>query len=272
MTDETPDILAAEYVLGTLDAVERAQVEALAESDPVFARMVKDWEKRLGELHAMVDAVEPPPETWQRIRFRLGAGDRREPLRLPELPPREPDPAVVVDLRTRMGRWRNLARGLGALAAVLALVVAGAAIGLLPLGRPRPVEIARPAGPAAPAGPQAAPRFVAVLQRDAASPAFIVTVDVAARSLTVRRVAAEPESGKSYELWLVSDRYPAPRSLGVLGNADFTAPPTLAAYDPDTISRATYAVSLEPEGGSPTGAPTGPVLFTGKLVETVPPR
>jgi anti-sigma-K factor RskA len=29
-------------------------------------------------------------------------------------------------------------------------------------------------------------------------------------------------------------------------------------------------VSLEPEGGSPTGLPTGPVLFTGKLVQATP--
>ena len=44
-----------------------------------------------------------------------------------------------------------------------------------------------------------------------------------------------------------------------------------ANYDAVTINRATYAVSLEPEGGSPTGAPTGPVLFTGKLLQVTPP-
>ena len=266
--DQTPDVLAAEYVLGTLDADERAQVEALLESDPAFARMVKDWERRLGELHAMVDAVEPPPESWQRIRFRLGAGDRREPLRLPELPPRAAAPAEVIELRRRIDRWRAVAAGVSALAAVLAGVVVVAALGLLPLGgsAPRPADIARPAEPK-PAEPAAESRFVAVLQRDAASPAFIVTVDVATRSLTVRRVAAEAESGKSYELWLVSDRFPAPRSLGLVGTQDFTAGRVLTGFDPDTISNATYAVSLEPEGGSPTGQPTGPVLFAGKLIQ-----
>ena len=43
--------------------------------------------------------------------------------------------------------------------------------------------------------------------------------------------------------------------------------PTLAAYSPQMIEQATLAVSLEPEGGSPTGAPTGPVLFAGKLIQ-----
>lgn len=63
--------LAAEYVLGTLEADERAQAQALIESDPEFAALVQYWERRLGELHAMVDAIEPPAETWERLTARL---------------------------------------------------------------------------------------------------------------------------------------------------------------------------------------------------------
>lgn len=98
-----------------------------------------------------------------------------------------------------------------------------------------------------------------------------MTVDLAQRSLTVRRVSAEEKTGKSYELWLVSDKFPAPRSLGVIGADEFTQVPALNAYDQSTIENATFAVSLEPEGGSPTGTATGPVLFSGKLLEAVPP-
>jgi anti-sigma-K factor RskA len=58
----------------------------------------------------------------------------------------------------------------------------------------------------------------------------------------------------------------------VVGASEFTRSATLASYEPDTISAATFAVSLEPENGSPTGAPTGPVLWLGKLVESVPPE
>jgi anti-sigma-K factor RskA len=114
-------------------------------------------------------------------------------------------------------------------------------------------------------------RFVAVLQSSPDAPAFIMTVDLAQRSLTVRRVSAEEQAGKSYELWLVSDKYPAPRSLGLIGTREFTQVPALQAYDRNTIENATFAVSLEPEGGSPTGVATGPVLFSGKLLEAVPP-
>ena len=78
--------------------------------------------------------------------------------------------------------------------------------------------------------PERPNRFTAVLQRDAASPAFILTVDLADRTMTVRRVAADDPVGKSYELWLVSNRFPAPRSLGVVQPGEFTQPPQLASY------------------------------------------
>jgi anti-sigma-K factor RskA len=154
----------------------------------------------------------------------------------------------------------------GAIAAALALFLVTDALRpeLLPKRlRRAPVEVAVRA-------PVAASQFVAVLQRDAASPAFIMTVDTATKSFTVRRVSAEREAGKDYELWLVSDRFAGPRSLGVIGDAEFTRA-ALSSYDQDTINSATFAVSVEPTGGSTTGAPTGPVVFAGKLVEAVPP-
>ncbi|MEH2510448.1 anti-sigma-K factor RskA [Nitrobacteraceae bacterium AZCC 1564] len=121
----------------------------------------------------------------------------------------------------------------------------------------------------APPAPQAA-QFVALLQQDVSTPAFILTVDTKAKTFTVRKVGATPQPGKSYELWLVSDRLQRPWSLGVIGGADFTIRASTASYDPDMISKATYAVTLEPEGGSPTGIPTGQIIYTGKLIETVP--
>jgi anti-sigma-K factor RskA len=112
--------------------------------------------------------------------------------------------------------------------------------------------------------------FVAVLQKDAASPAFILTVDLAAKSFNVRSVSAEPQPGKSYELWLVSDKFPAPKSLGLLGPGTFNTRRSLAPYDPALVSNATFAVSVEPQGGSPSGLPTGPVVYAGKLIQAPP--
>jgi anti-sigma-K factor RskA len=119
--------------------------------------------------------------------------------------------------------------------------------------------------------PTPSAQFVALLQKDSASPAFILTVDGTTKNFTVRRVGATPEPGKSFELWLVSEKLQRPRSLGVIGGNDFTTRPALASYDTDIVNKATYAVTLEPEGGSPTGVATGPIVFTGKLIEAVPP-
>ena len=113
-------------------------------------------------------------------------------------------------------------------------------------------------------------RLVAVLQQQPTAPAFLVTLDTQQRKLFVRRVSATPEAGKSYELWLISSRLGAPRSLGVVGSEEFTERPLAGNYDVDTLRTASFAVSLEPAGGSKSGAPTGPVLFTGKAVEIAP--
>src|ERR1700729_4056119 len=79
MYDDDRDALAAEYVLGTLSADERDQAEALLAIDPGFAEIVRVWERRLGELNVMVEAVEPPPEVWDKIRTEIdGVGQRGE--------------------------------------------------------------------------------------------------------------------------------------------------------------------------------------------------
>ena len=110
-----------------------------------------------------------------------------------------------------------------------------------------------------------------MLQKEGGAPAFILTVDGATKNFTVRKVGAEPEPGKSFELWLISDKLPHPRSLGVIGASDFNASPVLASYDASIINAATYAVTVEQAGGSPDGVPHSTPVFTGKLIETVPP-
>jgi anti-sigma-K factor RskA len=114
-------------------------------------------------------------------------------------------------------------------------------------------------------------QYVALLQGQNGGPAFILTVDGATRNFTVRKVGASPEPGKSYELWLISDQLPRPRSLGVIGANDFTSRAVLASFDADVVNAATFAVTIEQAGGSPNGQPTSSPVFAGKLIETVPP-
>lgn len=277
--------LAAEYALGTLDADERAQVETMMSVDKDFTAMVEAWQHRLGALNQMVGSVEPSPELWDRIKAAAGLSEPQSPLVLPDAPPPPPpaapevsEPAAAVDtsnvirLSAQARRWRNIATFTTAIAAALVAMIATQVYqpdllpdGLRPKVRTQVVEVKTPAVPT----PSA--QYVALLQKDSGSPAFILTVDGTTKNFTVRRVGATPEPGKSYELWLVSDKLQRPRSLGVIGGNDFTTRPALASYDTDTVNKATYAVTVEPEGGSPTGVATGPIVFTGKLIEAVPP-
>ena len=275
--------LAAEYALGTLDADERAQVETMMSVDKEFSAMVEAWQQKLGVLNQMVGSVEPRPEVWDRIKTAIGHSEPQAPLLLPDAPPpalatdigetaAPVDTSNVIQLSARARRWRNLATLTTAIAAALVAMIATQLYapdrlpdGLRPKVRTQVVEVKTTVTPP-PSG-----QFVALLQKDSTSPAFILTVDGASKNFTVRRVGATPEPGKSFELWLVSDKLPGARSLGVIGGNDFTTRPALTAYDTDTVNKATYAVTLEPEGGSPTGVATGPVVFTGKLIEAVPP-
>jgi anti-sigma-K factor RskA len=274
--------LAAEYALGTLDAEERAQAEAMMSVDKDFAAMVDAWSTKLGALNQMVGSVEPSPGVWDRIKVAAGLSGAQMPLVLPEAAPPPPAEAAAVEATTVTGpgnvvafpgptrRWRNIATAMTAIAAALIAIVVTQVVrpdllpdSVRPTPRTKVVQV--------PAPPAATPaQYVAVLQKDGGSPAFILTVDGATRNFTVRKVDAAPEPGKSYELWVISDRLGAPRSLGVIGEGDFTARPALAAYDPNIVRNATYAVTVEPSGGSPNGKPSAAPVFAGKLIETVP--
>ncbi len=275
--------LAAEYALGTLDADERAEAETRMSVDKDFAAMVEAWQHKLGVLNQMVGSVEPRPELWNKIKTAIGLSEAQAALMLPATPPAasevvEPaamaDTSNVVRLSAQARRWRNVATFATAIAAALIAMIG---IGvyqpdLLPeaiRAKPRTqvVEVKTPSAPT----PRSA-QYVAVLQKDGGSPAFILTVDGATRNFTVRKVGASAEPGKSFELWLISDKLQRPRSLGVIGNGDFTARPVLASYDNDVINNATYAVTVEQAGGSPDGMPHSAPIFTGKLIETVPAR
>jgi anti-sigma-K factor RskA len=65
------EALAAEYVLGTLDFEERMQARTLLDADEAFAAKVELWEHRFGELHLMVEPVEPEAAIWARIKAKV---------------------------------------------------------------------------------------------------------------------------------------------------------------------------------------------------------
>jgi hypothetical protein len=91
LNEDDLSALAAEYVIGTLDPDERARANALLDLDEGFRALVRAWERRLGELHLMVEPVEPDGQIWDRIRDRLG-------VRAPAPPPFAPQVAATPTL------------------------------------------------------------------------------------------------------------------------------------------------------------------------------
>ena len=217
--------LAAEYVLGTLDADERRAAEARMAADAAFAAAVASWAARLQPLADREAPAAPHPDTLGRILTRI---DGEKPA----------SGDNVVKLRGQVRRWRIATMITGAAAAVLVGVVA--------------LDVTRSPPPT---------EFVAMLTPEGGAPAFVLTVDTAKNTLSIRRVADAAPVDKSYELWAVEPGA-QPKSLGVVQQASFTRD---LPYKPQDL---VFAVSLEPTGGSPTGAPTGPVVFSGPLLQS----
>ena len=232
------DALAAEYVLGTLPAGERASVAARRGREAQLDAAITAWEVRLTPMLAVVPEATPSPQLFDRIRDEIRSGGS-----VVELSAREA--AFARSART----WRAAALGMGALAACLAGVIGWR-------------ELPAPTAPT---------KYVALLQAGSSSPGLMLSVDTAKQVFTVRALSKPQEQGKAYELWLVNDKLPAPKSLGLVpeGNVETRALDN-SGIDRSLFMNATFAVSLEPEGGSPTGQPTGPVLFSGKLYQMTP--
>ncbi len=237
MAIDTDDIdaLAAEFVLGTLDADERAAAETRMSADPAFRAAVGAWQLRLQPLADSASAAgSPSAGLFSRIEQRLA---RETPSNAAAS--RIGDGANVVALQRRVRRWQVSAGIAAAAAAVLLAIVVTDATRVSP----------------------AQTQFVAMLTPDGGKPAFILTVDTVSNTLSVRRVADAAPADKSYELWAVEPGA-KPKSMGVVEQASLTTP---LPYKPQDL---VFAISLEPKGGSPTGVATGPVVFSGPLLQS----
>ncbi|MEE7457780.1 hypothetical protein MPAR168_03330 [Methylorubrum populi] len=244
---EDPDGAAGEYVLGTLPPDERAAFARALEREADLRRAVAAWEARLVPLAAAMPAVTPRPDLWAGIDAKI---DAKIDTTSDSRPVAEAVPASagaddggdrIIRLGRRIGRWRMATGAATALAAGLALWIA----------------VARPPSLDAP------PQYLAVVDRGGALPALIVRVDLKAGVVQVRSLAAETPPDRSLELWYINAGS-APQSLGLV-SAETASLPIPADLRPGTVST-TFAVTVEPPGGAPEGKPTGPAIYSGRLI------
>jgi len=225
------DIVAAEYVLGVLPADERQAASRRIESEPDFARLVERWESDLSPLAVAYPEVEAPASIKAALDRRLFAQSPSAAL----------DESRGRSFLSGLAFWRGLA--IASLAA-LALVVA------LPLLNPPPVT------------PDL--RLVASLAPQDSDVHYFVVYDARTSDVGLSHVTGERAEGRDFELWVI-DGGQAPVSLGVIpagSNVHLAVGDDARRY---IESGAVFAISLEPNGGSPTGQPTGPVVAAGDL-------
>jgi len=225
------DKLAAEYVIGTLRGRARARFDSLLRYDHDLRRIVAAWEARLTPLAAAAGDVAPPARVWQAISRRIAGSARGG------------------------GSWASLAlwRGLAVSSTAFVLILA-AFIGMTP--RPEP--------------PMA---MVAVMNDEKGQPAMVVSWPPmkAMRDphIRIKVVQEHPvmAPGTAWEMWMLPGGKAAPVSMGLIGidrDQVMKVDRALAGRMGEAWG---IAMSVEPAGGSPTGAPTGPVVFKGQCVK-----
>jgi len=228
MNDEL-EVLAAEYVLGTLPEDERLRFEETLGRDPAVREAVRQWREKLVPLDDDATAVVPDPRVWRAIQAATGLSSARAG-----------GSAELILLRRKLVRWRAATVGFATLAAGFAAIAY-----LAPFG-----------------APAAGGRYLAVLDADGQEPALIAALDTETGRIRIRALSAEAPAGHSLELWHVAEGH-APQSLGVLnvvrGEQEIRTGASGAV-------EGTIAVSVEPTGGSPSGSPTGPIVYSGRLV------
>jgi len=254
---QTPEMRAAEYVLGSLDANEHAKVESELAENSALQREVAYWEQRLGHLSLLQAPVEPPAQVWSQIQARTVA----RAVTQPQAHAQSQAQAAANDAPQKQpssGLWIGfaVAASMAAFALATALFV-----GLQS-------DSVNPPGPVL--TQTAAPVYASFIEDEKRNLAWLVTADSSpAQHLQVVAMGesyGETWADRSLELWLLAPGE-NPISLGLLpkeGVSNIPLPADVAsklaqAGNKDKPTK--LAVSNEPLGGSPSGAPTGEVLF-----------
>ena len=226
------DRLASEYVLGTLRGAARARFESLLKYDAGLRGLVAEWESRLTPMAAAAGEIAPPARLWRRVAARIGG-------------------------RAGGGWWASLAFW-----RTCAATSAAALLALAVYAGNRP----------APEPPIA---MVAVMSDDNARPALVVSWpqlrDARDPHVRVRILQEHPSMppDRAWQLWILPGAKAAPIPLGIVGLETMQTIRLERSQVKGVWQSWGIALSVEPKGGSPTGAPTGPVLFKGRCVRVM---
>lgn len=232
-----PDLqtLAGEYVLGTLSAQQRQDVQRRLPHEPALQAAVDAWEERLLDLTQLAEPQTPSPRLWNRIERSVDA--------------LEPTPLNTSSGRTTrwwdsLGVWRGLAG-----AGLAASLVLGITLLTHTVSPPAPSYL-----------------VVLVAPQDKAPGWVIQTSDSREIQLIPLGMAEVPQD-KALQFWTKADDWKGPVSLGLVKPGQVLKVPldSLPTLQPNQL----FELTLETATGSPTGKPTGPIQFIGRAVKVI---
>lgn len=237
-------MLAAEYVLGTLDGAARQRFRRLLRQDPALRREVVFWETRFAQLGLDLSPVKPPARVWAGLRARIGK-------------PLPQTPGAKFPWWERINLWRA-AFAVSSAVAVALLVV------LLLIPAPK-----RPGtAPPSPYASEGSQEYMSLIRNRQHNPLWLFTANIKTGTMSVHvmRGYSVPQ-GKALELWILpAQKGKGPMPVGMIPKSGVHRGAMPRKMWDALKSAHTLAVSLEPAGGSPTGEPTGPVLFEAPIL------
>lgn len=224
MSEQDTLVLAGEYVLGLLDGRERVEFEDRLAHDKEMRAHVAQWRHRFDELDAATATLAPSPQLWPAIERAIVAK------------------TPAASARTSFDVWRSLQFWRGAaLAAVMGCLLL--AIGLV-IGNQRPQPV-----------------VIAVLESQDSTPGAIVEAYADGSIRLVPLTDIPVPEGRALQVWTLWDRATGPVPLGLLDRARNAV--LTVSGQPVPRPQQLYEITLEPAAGSPTGRPTGPILYKG---------
>lgn len=233
---ELLDRLAAEYVAGTLRGPARRRFEGLLAGHIPARLAVRRWEQRLIGLSTRLPPVQPSARVWQKIESKVVRSKAASSA---------PAPAS-----SRF--WQAVAASIAVVTVVLGI--------LLAVREPEvqiQVQVEK----------QAVESAHTAVVADATAPIWVVNAFPQLGELRVTAVRSiDLPDDRSFELWMLPDSGSAPVSLGLMPRSGVAVLPLSGDKLQVLTATSKIAVSIEPAGGSPTGAPTGPIPYAAPLL------
>ncbi len=252
---ELLDHLASSYALGTLRGGARRRFESLAREQAPIRAAALIWQTRLASMNELQPQSAPDSAVWTRIDNLVQGEQQTKALQTARESARQDAPPGLAGWLRSLLLWRGAAAA-GALATAF-VVVTGLNLRDQMGGEIQQLQAQLLATPQI--------DYVAVLADDKSAASMLVTFDPKNNKLTLQRVGNFKEADdRSLQLWALPPSG-GPKSLGVLGRDKLLR---LTAGEADVREVPALAISLEPKGGVPSaGGPTGPVLFSGALIQ-----